>query len=378
MEFRINRDEFLKVVNIAQSVAIVKGSMPILSHLLLEARGDRIFLFGSDLDLGIKGETEAQIQAEGSICLSAKMLTDILRELPAESEVHLSLEENNQVTILCNKIRFHLVGLPVEDFPPFPVFEGEIFTLPKEVLQDMIVKIGLTVPAVEQKHLGAPNGALIEITEELTEMLGTDGHRLSYIKKPGIKGLKEKIKAILPKKFMVELKKILDDASGIDQVSFILLENKMLFKIGSIEIFTCLLEKRFPNIRQRIIKENDKILLINRMAFRQAVRRVSIFTEEKERFIMVKLEGGVLHLSSQNLGIGDAQDQLPVDYQGEALEIGFNSNFILDVLTILGGESVVLELSDHESHGVIRDAQNRDYLYIIMPVKLYEEEYDEY
>jgi len=239
----------------------------------------------------------------------------------------------------------------------------------------MILKIGITVPMIEQKHLSAPNGALLEITEESMEMMGTDGHRLSYIKKPGIEGLKNKVKVIFPKKSMNELKRILDDTVNAGNISVGFFENQMIFKIGTTELFSRLLETYFPNIRAKIISENDKILTINRHVFRQAVKRVSLFTEEKEKYIMLQLGKGILHLSSKNLGIGDAEDQLPVEYNGPSLEIGFNSSFILDILNILGGDTVVMEMSDHESHGVIREPDNRDYLYVIMPIKLYDEEF---
>lgn len=376
MEFRIGRDEFLRGVNIVHNVAIIKGTKPILSHLLFQAKDNRIYLSGTDLEIGIKAEAEAEILKEGSICLSAKMISDILRELPSEAEVHFVLEEKNQVKITCGEICFHLLGLQAEEFPPFPQYDsGEMVSIPSNTLREMILKIGITVPMFEQKHLSAPNGALLEITEEFMEMMGTDGHRLSYIKKPGIKGLKNKVKVIFPKKSMNELKRILDDTVNVENISAGFFENQIIFKIGTTELFSRLLETYFPNIRAKIISENDKILTINRHVFRQAVKRVSLFTEEKEKYIMLQLGKGILHFSSQNLGIGDAEDQFPVEYNGPSLEIGFNSSFILDILNILGGDTIVMEMSDHESHGVIREPDNRDYLYVIMPIKLYDEEF---
>ena len=376
MKLKIGRDEFLKGVNTVHNVAVIKGTKPILSHLLLQAKDNRIYLYGTDLELGIKAEAEAQVFKEGNICLSAKMISDILRELPTETEVHFLLEEKNQVKITCGEICFHLVGLPAEEFPPFPVYESkEMISIPITILREMILKIGITVPMIEQKHLSAPNGALFELSGESMEMMGTDGHRLSYIKKSGVKGLKKKVKVILPKKSMNELKRILDDSLEVESIDVGFFENRVIFKIGSIILFSMLLETYFPNIRTKIIKENDKILQIDRHALRQAVKRVSLFTEEKEQYIMLQLEKGMLHFSSQNLGIGDAEDHLPVKYNGPSLEIGFNSSFILDILNILSGDTVVMEMSDHESHGVIREPDNRDYLYVIMPIKLYEEEF---
>ncbi|MEW6378491.1 MAG: DNA polymerase III subunit beta [bacterium] len=377
MELSICRDEFLRGVNTVHNVAVLRGTMPILSHLLVQALDNRIYLYGTDLELGIKGEAEAQVFQEGSICLSARMLADILRELPEGEQVHVSLEENNLVRIACGKTCCHLAGLPAEEFPPFPVYEMEkLVSIPRETLRDMIVKINITVPLVEQKHLSAPNGALLEIDRESMEMMGTDGHRLSYIKKPGISEFSRKIKVILPKKSMNELKRILDDSQGSDDSVLVgFFENQTVFKIGPVELFSRLLETYFPNIRPRIAKVNDKVIQINRQELRQSVKRVSIFTEEKEKYIRLRLEDGTLFLSSQNLGVGDAEDQLSVNYNGEPLEIGFNSNFILDILNILNEEQVVLEMSDHNSHGIIRQVDNRDYLYLIMPIKLFEDEF---
>lgn len=174
---------------------------------------------------------------------------------------------------------------------------------------------------------------------------------------------------------MNELKRIMDDSPDVDSVSVGFFENQTIFKIGPVELFSRLLETYFPNIRPRIAKVNDKILLINRHNFRHSVKRVSIFTEDKEKYIRLRLDEGTLFLSSQNLGVGDAEDQIPLEYVGDPLEIGFNSNFILDILNILNGEEVIMELSDQGSHGIIRSSDNCDYLYLIMPIKL---DYDEF
>ena len=153
MELRVGRDEFLKGVNTVHNVAVIKGTKPILSHLLLQAEENRIYLYGTDLQVGIKTEVEAQILKDGSICLSAKMMSDLLRELPTESEVHFLLEEKNQVKITCGEICFHLLGLPADEFPPFPAYDSaEMVSIPNNSLREMILKISITVPMIEQKH----------------------------------------------------------------------------------------------------------------------------------------------------------------------------------------------------------------------------------
>jgi len=375
MEFSISRDEFLRGVNIVDNVAVIRGSMPILSHILIQTQGDKqIYLYGTDLELGIKGGAEAQVESEGSICLSAKMMADILRELPEGSLVHMCLEENSQVKISCGKKCCHLAGLPAEEFPPFPTYEYEnLIPIPRKSLRDMITKINITVPLLEQKHLGAPNGALLEIDQQTMEMMGTDGHRLSYIKKPLELELSQKIKVILPKKSLVELKRILDEApNSNDPVLVGFFENQVVFKIGQIELFSRLLETYFPNIRPRIAKVNDKIVQIRRQEFRQAVKMVSIFTEDREKYIRLNLNKDTLTINSQSFGVGDAEDQVAVVYDGEPLEIGFNAGFILDALNILDEEQIIMEMSDQNSPGVIRSPDSRDYLYLMMPIKLYE------
>ncbi len=367
MKFAIDRNNFLDCTALVHRAVSKKATVPIYSHLLIQALDNRIYLYGTDQGLGIKGEAQAQVLREGNICLSSRMMVDILRELPNSAELHFSLEKNNQAEILCGKTRFRLNCLPAEDFLPFPTCESaELISIPSTDLRDMIAKINITVPPMEQKHLKVLDGALLEIDQENMEMMGADGYRLSYIRKPGVEGLSQKLKVILPKKSMNELKRILDDFPDIDNVSAGFLKNQVIFKIGQVELFSRLLDSCFPNIRPKIAKVNDKILQINRCDFSQAVKKVSIFTEKKN--IKLRLEEGTLYLSSQNLGVGDAEDYIPVDYSGEPMEIEFNSDFILDALNVLDGKYIVMEMSDQRSHGIIRQTDNSDYLYLMMPL----------
>jgi len=381
MKITIKRDTFFKEVQKIQSITPLKGTTPILSCFLLEATKDGIFVFATDLDVGMKIFIKADVSEPGKICLPAKVVYDILRELPEKTSIDLILEDNNRLRLGCMNSVFHVPGITAEEFPSFPDFElEETYPIPMATLMDMFLKVNVAVPVFEQKLYNAPAGALFAVKDKGIEMVGTDGHRMAYTYMEEL-GFPVQTAIILPKKLLDELPKIMADFEKTQgnppekkekdhSVKVGLAGNHSIFALPHIQIFARLLENKFPDYRGPITAENDKLVIINKDRFRQAVRRVSLITEKREWFILFKLTQGKLLLDSESADVGDAHDEIDVEYQGEALEIGFNPKYILDFLAVMDSPEVALEMSDNESLAIMRPKDRENIKFIIMPVRL--------
>jgi len=381
MELNINRDVFFKEIQKIQNITPLKGTKPILSYFLLEATEEGINIFATDLDVGMKIFIRADVSKPGQICLPARVVYDIFRELPEKSPIGFTLEENNRLKLTCMNSIFHVPGITAEEFPTFPVFDDtKIYPIALDILLDMFVKVNIAVPTLEQKLYNAPAGALFAVNDKGIEMAGTDGHRMAYIYMEGI-ALPFQTTTVLPKKLLDELPKILTDweknieKTSEDQgkdnaVKIGISGNHSIFSLPNIQIFARLLENKFPDFRGPITAENDKRVVIDRDRFRQAVRRVSLITEKREWFILFRLHPGKLILDSESAEVGDAHDEIEVEYQGEPMEIGFNPKYILDFLTVIDSSEVALEMSDNESLAIMRPKEKENIKFIIMPVRL--------
>jgi DNA polymerase-3 subunit beta len=381
MELKINRDVFFKEIQKIQNITPIKGTKPILSYFLLEAIEKGIYVFATDLDVGMKIFINAEVSKPGQICLPARVVYDILRELPEKSSIEMILEENNRIRLVCMDSKFHVPGIMAMEFPTFPVLDTEeLYPLSLEILLDMFVKINVAVPAFEQKLYNAPAGALFTINEKGIEMAGTDGHRMAYIYKEGVK-LPIQATAVLPKKLLDELPKILTDweknrerpsenGDKKDAIKIGLSGNHSIFSLPNVQIYARFLEKKFPDYKGPIAAYNEKLVIVDRDRFRQAVRRVSLITEKRDWFVLFKLFPGRLLLDSESAEAGDAHDEIDVEYQGEPLEIGFNPKYILDFLSVIESPEVALEMSDNESLAILRPSDKENVKFIIMPVRL--------
>lgn len=245
---------------------------------------------------------------------------------------------------------------------------------------DMFLKVNVAVPVFEQKLYNAPAGALFAVKDKGVEMVATDGHRMAYTYIEEL-GFPVQTAIVLPKKLLDEIPKILadiektkeksdEDKAEDHSVKVGISGNHSIFILPRIQIFARLLENKFPDYRGPITAENDKLVIVNRDRFRQAVRRVSLITEKREWFILFKLMPGKLFLDSESADVGDAHDEIDVEYQGESLEIGFNPKYILDFLAVIDSPEVAFEMSDNESLAIMRPKDRENIKFIIMPIRL--------
>ena len=367
MEVRIDKDIFLDGVQKIQGIAEAKGAMPILSHFLLVAEKDRIGIQATDLEIGAKGFYPANVITQGEITLNAKKIFDILRELPKE-EVHLIKEDNHWIRLKCGKSKFRLPGMPSEDFPPLPEFsQDSLMELSGKLLKQMIRKTFFAQSPDETRQV--LNGLLLEQDNGKVKMVGTDGHRLALVKRDlGGSSKGEKGSYLIPKKTLAELVKLVEDEEAI--FSFSAKNNHFAFIQGDQVIVSRKIDGKFPNYLQVIPSDNKLQVQINRGMFQQALKRVSLLADEKSKMVRFDIKAGSIVLTSDTTELGEAREEVATSYSGEAVSVGLNAKYVLDVLNVMDDEEIILNLKDDKSSCLITSNGDKDYQSIVMPMRL--------
>jgi DNA polymerase-3 subunit beta len=376
MELKIATSELAKALGRSQGIVEKKSTMPILSHVLLEAKKAQLVVSATDLDLAVSSEHDktCEIVKEGSLAVSARHLYDIVRALP-EQEVTLKKAHNNYLEVKSGPSEFRIVGLPAEDFPALPRFEKVAFTdVSAADLLDMIERTAFAVSTDETRY--NLNGVYFEPSAEVLRLVATDGHRLSLVERQlgGTFGLKRGV--ILPKKGLLELRKLLAEAaeSGEEKPETKLgfVENSAIVRRPGVVLSMRLIEGLFPDYRQVIPKQGEKVLKLGRLRLQETLRRVSLLSSDKAHAVKLELAKGLLRVLSQNPDLGEAREEVPVEYAGEPLKIGFNARYLLDVLQVMQSGDVALELADDLSPGVLRGADDKDpgFTAVVMPMRI--------
>lgn len=368
MEIKIDRDIFLNGMQKVQGIVESKGTMPILSHVHIATEKDGILLQATDLEIGIKGFLPAQVVAAGAVTLNARKLFDILRELP-NLEVHLVRGDNDWVNLKCGKAKFRLPGLPASDYPKLPEYSEEaLIEFSGKQLKEMIRKTYFAISPDESRQ--ALNGLLLEREKDHVNMVGTDGHRLAFIKRP-IKGKAstgEPQGYLLPKKLLSELLKLLEDEDA--SYTFSVKDNQLAFIHGKEVILSRKIDGKFPNYRQVIPSDNDVRIPVNTQALIHALKRVALLADEKSKMVRFEIEEGLLTLISDNTELGDAREEVEISYKGQDISIGLNAKYVLDILSVVEDEEITLNLKDQNHSCLITLDQDKDYLSIVMPMRL--------
>jgi DNA polymerase-3 subunit beta len=375
MELKIGSQELARALGRSQGIVERKSTMPILSHVLLEARnGNELHISATDLDLSVTSQHACEAGKDGAVAVSAKHLYEIVRALPEQS-VTLKRAGNNYLEVKSGPSEFRIVGLPAEDFPALPHFEKLAFVdVDPRSLLDQIDRTFFAASNDETRY--NLNGVFFEPQGPVLRLVATDGHRLAVSERPlaGDFGLKKGV--ILPKKGLNELRKLLSEAADsgeekpVAQLGFA--ENSAVFRRPGVTLVMRLIEGLFPDYKQVIPKQGEKILKVGRLRFLETLRRVSQIASDKSHAVKLELSAGLLRVLTQNPDLGDAKEEVPVDYAGEPLKIGFNSRYITDVAAVLKSDDVQLELADDLSPGVLRGAGPEDagYTAVVMPMRI--------
>jgi DNA polymerase-3 subunit beta len=374
MKLSISKTEFLQGLGRIQSIVEKRNSMPILANTLIEApktgKEATLQLSATDLEVGVRSLHTAKIEKAGGLTVSAKKLFEIVRELPDE-QVGLEATANSYLEIRCNRSRFTLAGTAAEEYPTLPEFSPEK-TIPvsAEMLSTMIERTMYAASLDETRY--NLNGVYLEVLGDSGEirLVATDGHRLACVDRE-IEGDAGALASgvIIPRKGLGELKRLVDEPDA-DEIELAFASNSGLARRGDVTLVMRLIEGEFPNYRQVIPSELSRQLILPTEPFVQALRRVALLSSERSRAIKLELGDGQLVISSSNPDLGDAREELDVDYAGDSLAIGFNAKYLLDAVNSIGVKEVRFAFQDELSPARLTPPEDEKTLAVVMPMRI--------
>ena len=383
MEVRLNRGEFLNELAPMQGIVERKTTIPVLSHILLDASGDQLRLAATDLDVSLTSTVRADVIGEGAIAVPAKKVREIIAAVVGD-EVHLVEEEPQWLTIRAGRSRFRIHGIKAEDFPQLPEISEE-FTLeiPFAVFRSMVARVLFAVSAEESRF--QLNGALLKLKGDTVEMVATDGHRLALVETGLASGGGHQDHALVPRKALQELQRF----EGGEMLRYRRGQHHLSFQLGRRELVCRILEGTFPDYERVIARDNDKHVVFDRRQLADAVQRVALLTGDRARAVKLQFGDEMMQLLTANPDLGEAVEEVPCDYDGADFKLGVNPDYLLDFLRAFDDERVRLELKDENTQAVgypvaaevaddgegesgkaaVADEQGR-YLCVIMPMRI--------
>ncbi|HEV8642950.1 MAG TPA: DNA polymerase III subunit beta [Methylomirabilota bacterium] len=364
MDVVLERDAFLKGLQMVHNIVEPRQTLPILANVLLEADGETVRLTATDLEVGARVSVPARVATKGAITVSARKLSEIVKELPAAS-LSLKVGDNAAVTLRCGGVNYRLVGMPPDDFPAVvPAAPRAWLTMEAKTLREMLSQTVFAVSHDESRF--ALNGVLFVIQPKEVRFVATDGHRLA-VSTRGIGHGLGGVTGIVPRKAVAEIMRVL---GGTEDVQIAITENQFVMQMPNFVMTARLIEGQFPNYEAVVPRNQPGRLAIARPALAAALRRVSVMAEERNKPVRLVLTPGSLTLSAASHDMGEAEEMLEVDYSGGEVAIGFNSRYILEALAPMENDDVVFEFKDGLSPGVLRGAQDEGYCCVIMPMRI--------
>src|SRR5260221_3318164 len=339
MEIIIRRNDLVKELQLVQGIVERKNSIPILSNVLAEAKGSEVRISATDLDVSLRCGCAAQVVKECAITLGANKLYESARSIP-DSEMHLTVLPDAWATIECERVVFKMAGLPREDFPSLPDGKpSKGVEIPADTLRVLISRTGFAITAEDARYYLA--GALLILGKDAVTVVGTDGHRVAFAQRKVALKVAEPLRVLVPRKAITELGRLLESDEA---VTFQQVESHLVFSVGGRTLASKLVEAQSPASETVIAAAGDKTVTLGREAFQSAIRRVSLLSSERSRAVKLSLATGRLDLVASSPELGEARESLPVEYKGDTVEIGFNAQYLLDFLAVVGTESVILAL----------------------------------
>jgi len=370
MEIVVNKSELLRELQFFQGIVERKNTIPILANVLMEAQGDFVSFLATDLEVGLRSKCEAKVTKSGSLTLPAKKFYEIVKSLP-DTDIRIA-DDKNGVKISADRFDSRMQTLPREDFPTLPesaVAGGSV--LSRASLKEMVSKTQFAITGEDTRYF--LNGALFVIKPDSMSLVATDGHRLALVTVPrnGRGGPSDQEeRPILPKKTLGELGRLMADGDG--DIQFERGENHLFFKVGDRTLISRMIDGQFPAYERVIPKGNDKHIEFERDRLTNAVKRVALMSNERSRAVKFQVEKGKVDVTSSSPDLGEAHEELPVEYSGDAMQICFNAQYVLDFLAAVSTDIVSLDLKDEVSQAVVKPvgAEGYDYTYVIMPMRV--------
>lgn len=362
MKIKLTKDQLLAGIQVVQNIVSPKATLPILSNMLLETKNNILKLNTTDLDIGISCELPVNIYEEGAITIPAKRFSDIVRELPS-GDIIIHARKNNQVEIEGEQCRFKLIGLPKEEYPKFPEFKDkEAIRIKQADFKEMLRLTVFAVSHEESRYV--LNGLLLEVAGDTIRVVATDGRRLAKIERKLVQSSNKEISVILPVKAVQEISRNLKDTG---EITFITGTNQVLFDIDGTLIATRIIEGEFPNYKQVIPKEIPTKVKVNREDLLAAIRRANLLSTPDFQAIKFELFKDKLVVSKSTPDVGESREEVKVEYGEAELIVGFNPQYLIDVLKNINDEIIPMEFQGSDKPCVLRV---NDYLYLALPMRI--------
>lgn len=382
MEFTVKRSNFQKELGFVQGIIEKKNTIPVLQNICITSQGNNaIEIIATDLDVSIRCICEAEVKKPGTMLVHARKLFDVVRSLP-ESNITLHKDDQSWAKLECERSRFRIMGQPEDTFPSIPAFKDTHMSFSAEGLRYMIEHTIFGITQEETQRF-ALNGAQFVLSKGNGRMIATDGHRLAFVSQANFtEDTQEDFKLLVPKKTLNELVKMLggleevaskdDNEKSPHTVMFQRDENHLFFKIGKRELISRTLSGQFPNYELVMPKEINISIVFDRHKFVDALKRVALMSDEKGRGIKLYINDGRAEITSKSGELGEAHEDISVEYGGPTINVGFNSQYLLDFLQSVSTEEVFFELKDAQSQAQLRPKADSpyDYRYVVMPMRI--------
>jgi DNA polymerase-3 subunit beta len=374
MDLVVKKNDLLRELQLFQGIVERKNTIPILANVLMEGKDNEIRMLATDLEVGLRSHCDATVEKNGTLTLPAKKLYEIVKALP-DTEVRIT-EDKNGVKVAADRFESRMQTLPKEDFPAVPEASGNFSaTLPRAAVREMVAKTQFAITGEDTRYF--LNGALFILAPTSMSLVATDGHRLALVNverpadgKTSKEMQKEDIRAILPRKTLWELGRLLTEGEG--DIRYERGENHLFFEIGGRMLISRMIDGQFPAFERVIPKGNNRRIEFERERLTNAVKRVALLSNERSRAVKFQLDKGKVEVTSSSPEFGEAKETLPVDYNDGNMQICFNAQYVMDFLGAVNTDNVVLELKDEVSQAVMKPVgtEGYDYTYVIMPMRV--------
>jgi DNA polymerase-3 subunit beta len=369
MDLTLNRAALMEELQLLQGVVERRTTIPILSNVLLSAEGDRLQIAATDLDVTVFSRCEAVVRSEGRATIQGRVFHELVRSLPADT-VDLTTTDA-RVEVRSGQFKSQLASLDPADFPTLPqVPEGQGFAIPLQLLQKVIDRTAFAVSS-EEGHFQY-NAALLLLSATHAEMVATDGHRLAYVKATHGGGAPPFEQQLLPRKVLSQLRRF---AGGEDETVYLARgENHVSFRVGHRVLLSRLLEARFPQYERVLVRDNPFRVRVHRQEFVASLRRINLLASERTHGVQLQFDHDTMSLTSVGFDIGSGEEKVECSYQGEAMKVFVNAQYVLDFLNAATCETVEMRLRDADGPIVLVPVENEqeiiETLYVIMPIRL--------
>jgi len=367
MKFTVSREALLKPLQLVAGVVERRQTLPVLSNVLVVLQGDQLSLTGTDLEVEIVGRIQLEQAGEsGEITVPARKLVDICRSLP-DGAILDFFEENERIILKSGRSRFTLSTLSASDFPNVEDGRSDLqFTCAQKEIKRLIDRTSFAMAQQDVRYY--LNGMLWEVTQNQLRVVATDGHRLAMCTRQVDVECADKTQAILPRKGVVELARLLDNPEAAIEIK--LGSNHIRVTTEDFTFTSKLVDGKFPDYDRVLPQGGDKLVFGSRTELKQAFSRTAILSNEKYRGVRLILAQGVMTIVANNPEQEEAEEQVSVDYNGDNLEVGFNVSYLQDVCTVLDGDTIKFTLADANSSALVEESDGGDSIYVVMPMRL--------